>query len=387
MKKWIVALGASCLATTAMAESKVTLYGAVDLNLEYVNKTGHVPSVANGLTSGTPRHKFTMSNGGLSGSRFGLRGSEKLTDDLSAIFVLEGGFYANSGLSQQGGRLFGRQAFVGLKSNDYGQLTFGRQYSTMFSAMGKFLPIRYSTMYEPTGLISGAFFRQDNTVKYMGNFGGFTAMAHWSFGIGGALPKISPDMPVIGDGKRESGSSRKDMAFGLGMNYHTGPIGFGIGYDNWTPTVGDGRGLVEKLAFMGSYKFSENVSVMGGYRWGRNKDQNNRTLLRDDFYWIGGQYKVTPKLELMVEYDYQNVKKIIGQSHFGNPWQASLMANYSMSKRTSLYLTTAYSRNAGLTLDSAANGYAISLANNKSYALGNGQKSMTGVAVGIRHWF
>lgn len=99
MKKWIIALGAGCLATTAMAESKVTLYGAVDLNLEYVNKTGHVPLVANGLTSGKPRHKFAQSNGGVSGSRFGLRGTEKLSDDLSVIFVLEGGINANSGTS------------------------------------------------------------------------------------------------------------------------------------------------------------------------------------------------------------------------------------------------------------------------------------------------
>ena len=52
-----------------------------------------------------------------------------------------------------------------------------------------------------------------------------------------------------------------------------------------------------------------------------------------------------------------------------------------------MYLTTAYTRNAGLTMDSAASGFATSLALGNSYSLSNGQKSMFGAAVGIRHIF
>jgi hypothetical protein len=50
-----------------------------------------------------------------------------------------------------------------------------------------------------------------------------------------------------------------------------------------------------------------------------------------------------------------------------------------------VYLTTAYSRNAGLAMESAASGFATSLALGNSYALANGQKSMFGAALGIRH--
>ena len=37
-----------------------------------------------------------------------------------------------------------------------------------------------------------------------------------------------------------------------------------------------------------------------------------------------------------------------------NPWQLAFVADYVLSKRTDLYLTTAYARNAGLALDQAA---------------------------------
>jgi hypothetical protein len=46
----------------------------------------------------------------------------------------------------------------------------------------------------------------------------------------------------------------------------------------------------------------------------------------------------------------------------------------------------AYAKNAGLAMESAASNYATSLTVN-NYALSNGQSSMFGAAVGIRHVF
>jgi predicted porin len=56
---------------------------------------------------------------------------------------------------------------------------------------------------------------------------------------------------------------------------------------------------------MASYAFNGTAKVMGGYRWGQNEDQNGRLIVRDDFYWIGGQYRLSSALEFTVEYDYQ----------------------------------------------------------------------------------
>ncbi len=77
-----------------------------------------------------------MTSGSVNGSRWGLRGSEDLGGGLKAIFTLENGFGINDGTLKQGGRLFGRQAFVGLSSDQFGAVTLGRQYDSMVDYVG-----------------------------------------------------------------------------------------------------------------------------------------------------------------------------------------------------------------------------------------------------------
>ncbi|MCH5824209.1 porin, partial [Salmonella enterica] len=70
--------------------------------------------------------RIGMINGVQSGSRWGLRGSEDLGDGLRAMFTVESGFDSGNGTSQQG-RLFNRQATIGLANDSWGSLEFGRQ--------------------------------------------------------------------------------------------------------------------------------------------------------------------------------------------------------------------------------------------------------------------
>jgi predicted porin len=67
--------------------------------------------------------------------------------------------------------------------------------------------------------------------------------------------------------------------------------------------------------------------------------------------------------------------------HPNKPQQWNFIADYNFSKRTDVYLTTAYARNAGLNFDTSAIGFA------NGYFPGAGQTSMVGAAVGIRHKF
>src|SRR5690606_13129111 len=74
----------------------------------------------------------------LSGSRWGLKGSEDLGNGTSAIFKLESGFSLGTGASGQGGRLFGRTAVIGLKGDDWGTLAVGRQTNVADEFMDSF---------------------------------------------------------------------------------------------------------------------------------------------------------------------------------------------------------------------------------------------------------
>ncbi|MGH8787995.1 MAG: porin [Cupriavidus necator] len=370
----------------AFAQSNVTLYGVADINVEYANHVGAVPTAANQFNRGPANDVYRMNSGGVSGSRWGLRGSEDLGGGLQALFVLESGFNVDSGTSQQSGRLFGRQAYVGVQKPGIGMVSLGRQYTSMFEALANFSPTAYATQYEPVVLQSGPNFREDNTVKYTGKFGPVTALAHWSFGTGLALPATVGIATPIGGNGEVPGQFRRDTAYGAAVAYQGGPFGVTAGYDQWNPTIGTSNGTAKKAVVGASYSIGP-AKIMGGYRWGQNKNAADVVIQRDDFYWIGANYQVTSAIGLTLEYNYDDVKSLFGNTNVANPWQIAFVANYAFSKRTDVYLTTAYAKNAGLMMESLATVYANSLSLGNSYALGNGQSNMFGAAVGIRHKF
>jgi len=284
--------------------------------------------------------------------------------------LLEGGIALDTGSSLNGGRLFGRQAFVGLNSKTIGSVTFGRQYTSFFDALANFSPTGFASQYEPSVVEVGADYRSDNMAKYTGVFGPLTAIAHWAFGNG-----------VAGNGE-VPGQFRRDSGFGSSVTYASGPFAAMAGYNQYSPTLaaaGD-IGSFKRAAAAASYTFGTQAKLMAGYRWGRNKGSDGSTILRDDFYWAGANYHLNQGIDLTLAYYYDDIKKF-GNINMKNPWQISFIADYSLSKRTDVYLTTAYSKNAGLNFDTSANSFA------SGYFLGSGQSSMLGAAVGIRHKF
>ncbi|WP_439687763.1 Porin domain-containing protein [Cupriavidus oxalaticus] len=369
-RKWLIGVPAVLAATVAHAQTSVTLYGVIDTNIEYVTNMSTVtPNAANGFTTGPGENIARLSAGGRSGSRWGLRGGEDLGGGLKAVFALESGFASDDGKSQQGGRLFGRQAFVGLDYASAGKITFGRQYTSLFDSLANFSPSGFSQQYDPLIVATGLNFRSDNVIKYSGQFGGLTALAHWSFGNG-----------VAGQGE-VPGQFRRDTGYGAALAYTAGAFAATIAYDQYNPTLNTagGTGTVKKAAAAASYAIG-NGKVMGGYRWGRNTSATDATLLRDNYYWVGGNYQVSPALGLTLAYFYDDVENLAGRN-IKNPWQVSFIADYNLSKRTNIYLTTAFSKNSGLNFDTSA----VSFAN--GYFLGNDKTNMFGAAVGIRHRF
>lgn len=138
----------------AAEPASVVLYGVVDLSIgrtDARNALGHT----------------RMMSGVQSGSRFGLRGSEDLGGGTRVNFVLESGFLANDGNSAQGGRLFGRAAWVGV-SGRLGEARVGRQTSVSSLTLSDFDPFlgSYLNAGAQTTLLSYNANRADNTVSY-----------------------------------------------------------------------------------------------------------------------------------------------------------------------------------------------------------------------------
>jgi len=150
--------------------SNVQLYGMLYTGLRYVDNVGG--NNLTGLATGP--------------SRWGLRGTEDIGNGLSANFVLESGFDPGTGSSSQGGRLFGRQAFVSLNSQSAGSVSLGRQYDVVSAWVAPYTPAGkwngYMSHIGDNDNLNWSF-RTNNSVKYTTpNFDGFQAAAMYGFG-------------------------------------------------------------------------------------------------------------------------------------------------------------------------------------------------------------
>jgi predicted porin len=63
-----------------------------------------------------------------------VRGREALGGGTAAVYTVEAGILNDTGVSDQNGRLFGRQAFVGLEG-PLGRVTLGRQYNLVYETL------------------------------------------------------------------------------------------------------------------------------------------------------------------------------------------------------------------------------------------------------------
>ncbi|WP_233837979.1 porin [Paraburkholderia sp. ZP32-5] len=98
---------------SAIQQNGVSLYGAVDMGLNFQS------------VSGTSR--WQTQSGGVHTSQFGLFGREDLGGGLKAEFNLENGFMANNGALGTSNTLFDRAAWVGLNSATWGVVRLGLQ--------------------------------------------------------------------------------------------------------------------------------------------------------------------------------------------------------------------------------------------------------------------
>ena len=222
-----------CHFTSAQAQDNLTVYGIIDIGLQYatVNQTRNNVLQSNQF--------FGVSSGVQSGSRFGLRGTHEMGGGFETVFTLENGFNAGTGEAQQGSRLFGRQSTIGIKNSNIGQLDVGRQINL---ASNYFLQI--DPFAEGFGQANiGASFGSANTVRYS-NMLLLQAQAtkYLTLGAGYSsateLTGIYANNGLCGNGICQAINQNSQFqtnnnlrAITLGAKYASGPLLLAIAYD------------------------------------------------------------------------------------------------------------------------------------------------------------
>ncbi|MGF6535436.1 putative porin [Paraburkholderia sp. GAS206C] len=349
MKKNMIALAVTAaFAMPAFAQSSITLYGVIDEGINYTSNAGD-------------KSAYQLESGYAQGSRWGLKGSEDLGSGLKAIFDLENGFDVNSGGLQEGGRIFGRQAFVGLTSANYGTLTFGRQYDSVVdylaptTANGNWGGYLLSHPYDNDNTDNS--FRVNNTVKYaspsfaglqfggtysFSNETGFANNRTYSLGgqyTNGGLLVGAAYLEANNPGLTADGSIATDDAnfiserlriFGGGVNYTFGSATVGFAYTN--TNVGQ-PSATDTSVYVGAI-----TPPNGG----------TMTALKFQNFEVNGKYQFTPAFFVGVQYVY-TAATMDATSGNENPRYHTfgLMADYNLSKRTDFYFQAAYQKVAG----------------------------------------
>ncbi|MDZ5456169.1 porin [Azohydromonas lata] len=329
------------LPALALAQTNVTVYGIVDASVRRADNAGPDGQSVTSLNDGV-----------YVGSRFGLRGSEDLGGGMKAVFTLENGFDPSSGAlgnasssagngnsAAAGGRLFGREASVGLDT-PLGLVTLGRQYTLAHPLSGRFQPQPNPNLDAISMFSTHHVARQDNMARYYKQFGPVGVYASYTFNEG-------------------NGRGR-----GVGASYTAGPLDLTAYYQE-VNNAGDTvtRGIA---GLGGSWLFTKDFKAFLGYM--KRNDRGTGPQQENDVVSIGANYNLTPTLVLTANYAQDRQSDV----NAGKRKMGYVGLDYLFSKRTDLYAEVDNNRLSG------------------AYPLPRfmgTRDSATSVSVGLRHRF
>ena len=362
MKRWTVCAMICVVASSARAEDLLQLYGIVDDGLAYV-------------TNERGAHVWAQTSGIAQSNRWGLRGIEELGGGNRAIFRLENGFTLNDGRFSQGGLEFGRQAFVGLASDRFGTLTFGRQYDFMttnltFFSSGTLTPSVFAFHLGDLDRLGAE--RVDNAVRYSTpEFAGLQLGALYAFG--GQPGNFSANSAT------SFGLSYRAGAFKAGAAYvsiHDFTAAFGIGTTVLgTQLVGTlSQGL---LAHFQTFDKLTGSGVGASYQLGPALFHALYTMVDLRQHGASATLRTTEGgIKYSINYTLFLAASYARSTFADKGWNQFVAgADYLLSKRTDLYLNAVY-----LHASAGAQAEVFLLPASSS-------NNQTVVAVGMRHAF
>jgi len=416
LKTKLFGLGMLLSAGSVMAQSSgssVELYGVLDVAVGHVEHSlsvdpyfpfGVNPVSAISSTK-VPSSVTGMFNGGISDSRWGIRGSEDIGNGIKAVFTLESGINVPTGNLNNGtaslanntsagpsvsantslnGQLFNRAANVGLSDSTLGTIAFGRNYGPIFDIVVGYDPVQAADLFSPLGF-SGTYgggggvsedTRIDNSLKYKNkigqvNFGGFykfggvagitSAQGGYGinvgyeagdFGIQAAYESFTDALKtgnpatVVGD---ISVTNYNTTAFFLAAKYRIGEATIRGGYETYTLSAPS-----DALVGMGVgnlYGFNVSNPAKPSCSQADYSCANQTT----DIWFIGGDYNFTPALNLAIGfYDVNPKASSDGKQLNGNQYYYSALLDYHFSKRTDMYAGIMYDQFKGANFSTLA---------------------------------
>nr|WP_233873801.1 porin [Paraburkholderia adhaesiva] len=379
-KKALAAIGVlGVFSASAHAQSSVTLYGSIDAGILYLNNAGG-------------HSLWQQSGSALSNTYFGLRGAEDLGGGTKAIFRLQSAFNINNGGFARNESLFNRLAYVGLQSDTYGTLTLGRQFDSVVDYLS---PLSLSGSGAGVN-VAGHPLNNDNlgTQRSIANAVKFESANYSGFHFGG-LYGFSNDPGQFANGR----------AWSVGAGYSNGPLKVAAAYDQLNNDPGSlnsaGAAADDALpagvhrVFGVGAKYAFGPATVG-VLWTHTKLQQTHFAgvalpldARFDNVELNGIYNLTPALAMLGAYTYTFGKTSGSGTTSSDPkWHSVTLAlDYSLTKRTDVYLAGVYQHASG---DMYNNEQGSAISNTTSIAgilSPSTTANQAGAAVGLRHRF
>jgi predicted porin len=304
----VVPMALIALTSTAWAQSSVTLSGRVDLGLK------RAPA---DLTKGT--NSVTALDESSNG-RLQFSGREDLGSDLTAFFVLETRFNADTGVLTEPAVFWRDKAWVGLSGKSWGEFKLGRVHSPQFgvSTAGRYEAFSgdsYGSMGSRGAVAANQW---NNSIYYTtSTFGGFNAGLVYQAGEA-----------VVANG------------VGAHLAYAKGPFAAAASYqseqDRWVAA-----GTVDKMKTyaMGAYYDFGVVRLSGTYA--RTNDGNITNTGTQTVYTLGARVPVGSG-EFRTSYrkvDDTARKSLKDASSDADSNRFSVGYHHPLSKRTSVNLS------------------------------------------------
>lgn len=371
MKKTLAAVAVlGAFAGSAIA-ADVTLYGRIDEGLLYQRVDADQPHQS-------ADNSWGLESGNMTGSRFGIKGSEQISEDLTVSFTLEQGFNPDDGSFGDDDRMFNREASLRV-TTAYGELGFGRMGRILsdagtYSQRGQFiLGSSCGGMTGGTEVITDATSsRLDNMITYKSpTFAGMTVYAQYA---GGDTAKADSE---------EENTSKTDRYYGLAAVGNWGALSAMLGveqtnYKSYVNGVGtdpdDSVGVEASVAYdFGVVK----TSLTGRYF----KDGNGYNTFVDDIYDIERVDGYGVKLAAAAPVFGGTLQGMVGymdaessdDTEFGDlevsRYTVAVTYDYPLSKRTKLYTAASYTKDDFENHD-VADGSADGKPNNTAFMFG-----------------